>query len=547
MIFPLDPERSKVMSAYIFDESKVLKKKVFTQLKLDDNTFAYGILLPKERELKDKKGNVVGREQVWSPVLIDSDRNIIEATKEIESTYKIKFESIPEYFPLRWSLESIKGYLEGDDKIPELEPLELFNKIKNKYEDNCFFKEPIWYKINSLWDIGTYFFEIFDNYPIKEERGLPGTGKTKSMKVSKNISFNATDIMINPSEATLFRETNDKRPTKFIDEAEKLFTFKKGQMESDNRVELINGSYSKGSTVPRIEKVGNRFICVYYHVYSPTRIGSINGLFGATESRTITQVHTRSLDNDPRGEKEPQDNDIEFRILRDYLYLFGLKYWKLVEESYRDNSLYENLKLKKRDLQIWRPLLALAKVASDEWFEEVATFAEKLSLQRKEDFLSEESWDYRILAIIKEMIESGIEIIRPKIIKDRYAQKYVQETERPLHEKTITTRLDHLGFKELRQTKDRIGVSYKINKENFEIIAIPICPDLSSNSSQSSQFFVDNKNSVTNEEKNMMNGDKYEIVKINSHDELTKKDEYDENPQVNNIELKGGDKNGNNS
>ena len=88
---------------------------------------------------------------------------------------------------------------------------ELADKIKAQYEKFSFFREPTWYKVNSLWDMGTYFFNLFDNFPIKEERGLQETGKTKTMNVSKNMSFNSTDIMINPSEATLFRETHDKR------------------------------------------------------------------------------------------------------------------------------------------------------------------------------------------------------------------------------------------------------------------------------------------------------------------------------------------------
>lgn len=529
-------ENKKAMLSYIFDESQVLKNKVFTQLKLVSNSFAYGLLLPKEIPTHNKRNEIVGHEQVWSPVLITSDRKLIEATKEVERKYKIKFEAVPTNLPLRWSLESIKKYLEGNDEaIPELSPEELADKIKALYEKFCFFRELTWYKVNTLWDTGTYFFDLFDNFPIKEERGLQGTGKTKSMKISRNITFNATDIMINPSEATLFRETHDKRPTKFIDEAEKLFTFRKGLMEADNRVELINGSYSKGSSIPRIEKVGNRFICVYYQVYSPTRVGSINGLFGATESRSITQVHTRSPDADKRGETEPQDNDSEFQMIRDYLYLFGLKYWKNIEDNYKDDSIYEGLKLKKRDLQIWKPLLAIAKTISDDWFDEVSSFAEKLSSQRKEDFITEDSWDYRILEIIKKALDVGQTIIRPKEIRGRYKEKYDLESERLPHEKTITTHLDKMGFRELRQPKDREGVSYLITKENFTIIVSPICPDLtnySSHSSHSSQSLINTKNSVTNSDDSVTNSDEFPIEKIEKCDECDSGDANDEETEL---------------
>lgn len=530
-VSPLDVDDNKTrMNHYIFDESKVLKNKVFTQDKLNENTFAYGLNLPREIDMKNKFGEVVGQEQVWSPVLITSDCSLIEATKEVEMDYKIKFNDIPQNLQLRWSLELIKSYLEGNNSIPELTPLELFNKIKEKYEEFCFFKESTWYKLNSLWDGGTYLFNLFDNFPIKEERGLAGTGKTKCMKISKNISFNGSEIMINPSEATLFRETNSKRMTKYIDEAEKLFTFKKGLMESDNRVELINGSYSKGSTIPRLEKIKDKYVCFYYNVYSPTRIGSINGLFGATESRTITQVHTRSLDTDRRGEKEPQDNDPDFLIIRDYLYLFGLKYWKQVEECYKNNSLYENLKIKKRDLQIWKPLLSLAKVISEDWFNEIVSFAEKISLQKKEELLQEDSWDYRILSVIKELLDCGTQIIRPKKIREVYNEKFSNETEKTPYEKSITTRLDHLGFKELKQPRDREGISYKITEENFYIIASPIS-DLVNYSSHSSHSSHSLSNAVTNDIKSVTNDD--ELLNEGLKD-LKKCDENVEN--VENVE-----------
>ena len=530
-ISPIDEAKNKKnMKNYIFDEKLVQKQKQFTQLKFN-NSFGHGLLLPKEIDLKDKKGDVVGKDQIWSPVIITDRAELLEATKEIEILYNIKFETIPSNLNLRWSLDSIKSWLEGDDLVPDLTPKEVFEDVKKLYENFCFFRESAWYKVNAIWDIGTYLFMLFNNYPIKEERGLQSTGKTKTMQISKNISCNSTDIMINPSEATLFRETHEKRPTKYIDEAEKLFSFKKGQMESDNRVELINGSYSKGSTIPRIEKVGNKFVCVYYNVYSPTRIGSINGLYGATESRTITQIHTRSPDTDKRGEREPSENDPEWRLIRDNLYLFSLKYWKKIEDCYNNKTLYENIKLKKRDLQIWKPLLAIAEIIDHKLFLEIVNFAEKISLHRKEDFITEGSWDYRILSIIKEILDSGNEIIRPKNIKEKYIQKFSNETEKTPHEKTITTRLDNLGFKELRLPKDMHGVSYQISKENYHIIVSPISDlsNYSSYSSYSSYSLINTKKDMTNSNNSMTENDESQKTR----DEYDGKDEYDEVMELN--------------
>jgi hypothetical protein len=471
-------ENKRVMTHYIFNEDLVFKNKIFSQLKLNEDTFAYGILLPREIDIYDKKGNVVGKEQEWSPVLITSDRRLIEVTKEAEISHNIKFESIPTHLPLRWSLDSIKSYLENDNSIPELSPREVIESIKDKSEKISAFREKRWYKFNALLDAGTYVFELFNSFPIKEERGLSGTGKTKEMNRSKNVTFNSTDILINPSEATLFRETHDKRPTKYIDEAEKLFTFKKGVMESDNRVELINGSYTKGSAIPRVEKIKDKFVVVYYKVYSPTRIGSINGLFGATEGRAITQIHTRSLDKDSRGEIEVDDNDVDFRLLRNNLYLFGLKYWKQIEKNYKNNSLFKNLKLKKRDLQLWRPILSIAKLVGDDWFDEMVEFANELSEMKIDDLLSEASFDYLCLTALKEAIKiyNDSEKHYLNTIKQFYCKERAEEEKANIYlNRNIGQHLKKIGFSKKR---DSSGTYIIANKTIFDEIVSPIAPQL---------------------------------------------------------------------
>ena len=482
---PLDlQEKKKVMINFIFKDDDVHKIRTFTQCKFRENLFGYGLFLPKNVPVKNKLGEIVSSEQRWSPVIITSKRGIIEVTKKMEQEHKIKFDAIPENLNLRWSLESIEEFLEDKETIPELEPKELFKKIEGQYNKYIFENNLIWNKINSLWDLGTYVYQLFDAFPISEKRGLQETAKSKRMEVSKNLSFNSTGIMINPSEATLFRETHEKRPTKYFDEAEKLFRWVNGQIEPDNRVELINGSYKKGSSVPRVEKFGNRFRTIYYNCYSPCMIASIKGLYGSTESRAITQYCTRSPDDDVRGETEIIDSDSEWNLLRDYLYLFSLKYWKDIEINYRNDSLYSNLNLKKRDLQIWKPLLAIAKLISDELFLEISKFAEKISGQRREDFIPEDSFDYKVLKIIKEIIQDT-DIIRPKEVRDKYINLY--GSEKVPREKSFSTKLDNLGFRECKEKKDRVGAKYRIDFATFYSIIKPICPDLINYSSQSSQ------------------------------------------------------------
>lgn len=355
---------------FIFDEDKIAKKCPFTFLKINNDVAAVGLFIPKNTEEKVTKGKITAtiNKQIEQPFLLLDNGSYLEISSGSEADYIIKFRnnkeqiikfySIPGNFDRRMSLSTIKKYLKGE--CGKIDGKKLFIKIKRNYEKYLYFSNKIWYNIHALWDMGTYFVLLFKAYPLLELRGLRGSAKTKTMTISSFITFNATDIMINPSESALFRETHDKRPTKYIDEAEKLFRFEKGQVISDQRAELINASYSYKGVVPRVEKIGNRFVTIYYYVYSPTMIGSINGLYGSTEDRALIHITTKAPENDKRGELEPTEESEDWQSIRDELYLFLLQNWKLIEKEY--NNFNNDTGLNNRDFQIWKPILTLAKI-----------------------------------------------------------------------------------------------------------------------------------------------------------------------------------------
>jgi hypothetical protein len=520
----LSADTQRLVNVYIFDEDKLLRPAVFSQTSFSDY-FGYGLLLPKEKDMLDKKGDLVGYEQVWNPVMV-SNHSLFEISKENMLKHKMQFNAIPSNLPLRWSLKSIKSYLQLD--CPAINGYELFKKIRQQYEKYSFYRDSKWYDVHSLWDFGTYSFMIFNSYPLMELRGISGSSKSKQMRISSYIAFNATDLMVNPSESSLFRETHDKRPTKYIDEAERLFKYnpKTKQIEQDSRAELINASYSKNGVVPRVEKIGNKFVTFYYHCYSPTQIASINGLFGATENRAITHIMTKSPDNDKRGELDPETDvdDPIWQEIRDELYIYTLQNWQKIKDLYRNFN--EETKLKKRDLQIWKPLLVIAKLLNDDIFQDVLAFAEKISEQRKQDLISEGSFDFKILNVVRSLVLEDSKIY-VKTMRDRYGLLYPSDEIRSGFNKTISSKLDNLGFKELRK-KDMTGSYFEITQDTFETIVAPICPDLSSYSSYSSENNeLKLKNKKSNDE-SMMNDDEsnFKVEKI--YDEYDENDEYDD-------------------
>jgi len=537
-------EEHEDLKTYIFNEDEIIRKRVFSSHLLNNNLFGFGILLPKMEDVTNKKGETINQEQRWKPVIINSDRRGLPVSKWFQSSYKISYEDIPYEMRLRWELKDIDNFLHSKEK-GEVNGLELFERIKKKYELYLYFRGKDWYDINSLWDLGTYFHQLFSTYPLKENRGLSGSAKTKSMVVSSYITLNATDIMINPSEATLFRETESLRPTKYIDEAEKLFKFSDKGIEPDNRVELINASYTRNGVVPRQEKIGNKFITKWYHVYSPTQISSINGLYGATENRAITQIHTKAPDEDKRGELDPEDdvNNESWKKTRNDCYRWALDNWKQVYENYTHFNI--KTKLRKRDLQLWKPLLVLAKIIDEkDLLPKIINFAERLSEQRKNDSISESTLDYKYLNCVNEIIkESDTNKIYLENIRFKFNDLYGQE-EKPKSNKSISTHLDKLGFKELRE-KNRQGAYYELTKITFDEIISPITNDFiikddkikenSSQPSHSSQLHITNDNDVMNNDNDVMNGDEYNNNKSLKCDECDECDECDADSEMKGI------------
>ncbi len=498
----INDKKESSKSGFILDSEEVWDNKLFVFDRLNKDIAYFGMLLPKLKDNYDKKGNYLYTAQIRSPAIITSDRKILPVNMRLKEEYKINMADIPGELNLRWQLESIKFWINGKENAKPIK--DIFEKIKSQYE-KFISMSPIWCKIHALWDMGTYQFSLFKVYPLFEQRGLMGTGKSKCMAVSRLVTLNSTNIMINPSEATLFRETHEKRPTKYIDEAESLFRIYQGKVEPDSRVEVINSSYRFDGCVPRQEKINGKFVTVYYHTYSPTMISSINGLHGATENRAIIRITTHpKKEDEAKGNIEPdQDNPI-WQVIRNDLYIFALENWKSIAEEYQD---YNNTTgLKNRDYWLWKPLLILAKRVSQELYDEVLQQALKQQETKQADFIREDSNDYRILEIVYSILKASDKVY----VKDIHDQ--LPESQYKPKPRTISGKLDKLGFRDFRG-KDRNGSFFKIDSSLFEGIIVSICPSIfSSQSSQSSQ----NNGVIENKEEEI---------------DVTKRDECDESKE----------------
>jgi len=518
-------EEEDSLKLYIWDEDKLIRRKSFP-IDLHKEMFYFGLLIPREVLTQDKEGNITGKKQKLFHTLITKNGKpqLIQYSNEIKSNLAISFDSLPSYLPQRWKLDNIKSFLDGQSN--KVKGIELLNKIKKQYEKYLYIRNKSWYSINALWDIGTYLYPLFEAYPLFEKRGIAGTGKSKEMTISSYITFNGGQIMVNPSEATLFRETEEVKGTKYFDEAEKLWVYNKStrQYDGDVRTELINASYTKEAKVPRQEKIGNKFVTKWYSPYSPTQLSSINGLFGATETRAITRITTKSPNEDNRGELEPSEdrNESVWQEIRDECYRFALDNWKSIKKQYNDFP--KDCGLKRRDFQIWKPILSICKFIDEKTYLEVLEFAKELTTRRIDDLVPESSFNYMCLESMRAVLEFfSKDKVYVADIKNRYCElKKDEEGKKDIYlNRNISNHLDKLGFKELRN-KDRNGSYFYVTKNTFNEIVSPICPNLtilSSQSSQSSQLHI--KEQKNDDDRVTISDDKIkeDVTKVTISDE----------------------------
>ena len=66
----IDLDYNELGGGYILEEDKVIRNKSFCFSQLDDDTIGFGLLLPKIKDIINKKGEVIGKTQELCPALL---------------------------------------------------------------------------------------------------------------------------------------------------------------------------------------------------------------------------------------------------------------------------------------------------------------------------------------------------------------------------------------------------------------------------------------------------------------------------------------------
>ncbi|MDA2921089.1 DUF3631 domain-containing protein, partial [Desulfobacterota bacterium AH_259_B03_O07] len=232
---------------------------------------------------------------------------------------------------LKFSKIGIQEYLEGKT----VDPVKLFNTIKNLLTNHIIFQRDLQGDLTAVWVMGTYLYRVFPLYayywvksPIKR------CGKTKLLEIIALLSFNSNGIETSPSEAPLFRVPAITGGTLCWDEAEGLYKNK----DKGDLISILNTAYRHDGVVGRCE--GKEHKVRFHDVFRPIALSGISSLPDTVSDRSLKIELARKK----RGEKVERlayRSQDKYQQIRDDLHMFALSNASTIMQAYSqfDDSL----------------------------------------------------------------------------------------------------------------------------------------------------------------------------------------------------------------
>lgn len=345
----------------------------------------------------------------------------------------------------------------------EQEAIKAITGINQCYDEiisflNEWIDIPLDYKkLIAIWVIGTYFHKSFSSYPYLFFNAQKGSGKTRVEEIISWLWRNGNGtILNNPSEPVLFRTAQQRGL--MIDEFENEKSKEKQMMR-----QILNSCYKQGGTVIRMEdeKIDGKVKKVprEFPLYTPVCIANINGLDDVLQDRAITMILEKS--GNPYIIKKIQDfgRNPKIKEIKANLSQFcvGLcsvyppeKWvddWNLyIEARYSSETIHpihtlqsihnytqlytrldieeallklDNTEIVGRNLELFFPLLILARLMNREVFEDILRICDKLNKAKKEaDFA--ESRDIILIEFIASCDPYRFEMVKSRKLLEEF-------------------------------------------------------------------------------------------------------------------------------
>jgi hypothetical protein len=243
----------------------------------------------------------------------------------------------------------------------------ILDDIVTELKRHCIFDKEEQYTANALWIASSYFLKyqsvpVFNAFPMLAFMSPePDSGKSRALKVTELLACNSISAGKYTPASLLAKidESKDDPITICLDEIDTVFAHGKDNSEL---IQLFNLGYERNATITRMRRFADGYIET--PAYCPKVFAglSVAKIPGPTKTRTII-VETR-----PKTDDETVERHIDFERLKQ---LSGqLANWaETVKDQLVTMELPDIEFLNNRSRQLWEPLLAVAKVSSDGWYQ----------------------------------------------------------------------------------------------------------------------------------------------------------------------------------
>jgi len=388
---------------------------------------------------------------------------------------KYKINVLETWNDVRWEISDLKKWLiETTFTDPKL-VFELQSKTVKKYLEYAGEAE---YMKFSLWNIGTYFFELFDAYPYNDFTGTKRAGKSKSLEFQKLVCYNSV-MSPDITSSAIFRIIEGLGATILLDETEQ-FRNQKNDKAQNVRTLLVQGFLKNQYAIRNQTRDNGNFTPTEFNIYSPKSLAHINSLDDVLEDRCIQNVNRRALD--PKIKNSwPTENDSAFQKIRNLCYRLYLDFG---DEIFKLKSEVESLlAISGRELQLWTPIMTLALFFEKHGIPGLVNLVKEIVKQSSHDrqmYDEEESRDLRVLQYLDELAVSFAQ--NKEMIKKNplgWIPHSVLYKELALREDQYDINTNYFTKKTLSETLVRLGLKKQRKESGYSwLITKPIIDEI---------------------------------------------------------------------
>lgn len=294
------------------------------------------------------------------PVIVTSMGEALKCDSSNLSKLHLTARTVPSYAPDRWHPQDVQRYITSmkNDISPAPHLSSVFDLIRASFMDYVYFEKSIFYDFMSVYIIATYFYPLFQAFPLLVLYGPTESGKSLTMQIIEHLAFNAM-MVTDPTPATLFRVIEELGPTMLMDEIEGLASRRD---YASSIMSILRASY-KPIDVPRMEeKTKGVFRLRLFCCYGPKVIGTIQGIENVLSNRSviINLMRRRPEDDNKFKTTDPDLEHDLWRQLRNALYLLVMTRWQELNSLIPSTIKELEGILANRQLELWTPFLSIA-------------------------------------------------------------------------------------------------------------------------------------------------------------------------------------------